>query len=387
LYCCAKHRPTNQVTKIVNALTAKLEISSPMASMYLLGNPDHYTSHTFIDFYWRSFVHEARSVFLTPLEEIGDFPEKVVLNKSQGKFVALSKVHDYIYRPSAFGIVNFYDWIWCANKKRKSSKGCKENSTEDDKMKDKNNTDSEDELNIIDNPFIGGGTNVETKSDWIASNQPYKDMDDELNIDDNDEYFEDKTQFNSFLLDHPQHHTYEVQCKSLSELVVSNLIGEILPHCDQGDQEYYCSTMLTLFKPWQTGYDLKGANKTWEHAFDNYIFLDGQMNLMKNFNLRYECLDAQDNYSAQMKDSEKKNNPFWESSDNNQLDQEYMGWKGDDEELNDDMYLNGSCRQNDAKEDEMRFVEQVVAGAGWLDSSPNGIEIVNTEGFVPITKK
>jgi hypothetical protein len=111
LYCCAKHRPTNQVTKIVNALTAKLEISSPMASMYLLGNPDHYTSHTFIDFYWRSFVHEARSVFLTPLEEIGDFPEKVVLNKSQGKFVALSKVHDYIYRPSAFGIVNFYDWI------------------------------------------------------------------------------------------------------------------------------------------------------------------------------------------------------------------------------------------------------------------------------------
>ena len=35
------------VTKMVNALTAKLEIGSPMASMYLLGNPDHYTSHTF----------------------------------------------------------------------------------------------------------------------------------------------------------------------------------------------------------------------------------------------------------------------------------------------------------------------------------------------------
>ena len=30
------------VTKMVNALTAKLEIGSPMASMYLLGNPDHY---------------------------------------------------------------------------------------------------------------------------------------------------------------------------------------------------------------------------------------------------------------------------------------------------------------------------------------------------------
>ena len=85
------------VTKIVNALTAKLEIGSPMASMYLLGNPDHYTSHTFINFYWKSFVREACNVFLTPLEEIEDFPEKIVLNKSKGKFVALSKVHDYIY--------------------------------------------------------------------------------------------------------------------------------------------------------------------------------------------------------------------------------------------------------------------------------------------------
>ena len=96
---------------MVNALTAKLEIGSPMASMYLLGNPDHYTSHTFINFYWRSFVCEAHSVFLTPLEDIEDFPEIVVLYKSKGKFVALSKVHDYIYRPSAFGAVNLYDWI------------------------------------------------------------------------------------------------------------------------------------------------------------------------------------------------------------------------------------------------------------------------------------
>ena len=57
------------VTKMVNALTAKLEIGSPMASMYLLGNPDHYTSHTFINFYWRCFVCEAHNVFLTPLED------------------------------------------------------------------------------------------------------------------------------------------------------------------------------------------------------------------------------------------------------------------------------------------------------------------------------
>ena len=47
------------ITQIINALTAKLEIGGPMASMYLLGNPDHYTSHKFVVVHWRSFVNQA----------------------------------------------------------------------------------------------------------------------------------------------------------------------------------------------------------------------------------------------------------------------------------------------------------------------------------------
>ena len=31
---------------------------------------------------------------------------------------------------------------------------------------------------------------------------------------------------------------------------IPNFIGATLPCCDQGDRNYYCSTMLTLFKPW-----------------------------------------------------------------------------------------------------------------------------------------
>ena len=255
-----------------------------------------------------------------------------------------------------------------ANKKRKTAKHRKENlnkeDAEDDMTEDENSSDSEDELNIKGNPFIGGGTNMDIESDWIASDGESENMDDELNMDENDEYYEDATNFHSFLPDHPQYLNYEVQCKPLSELVVPNFIGGTLPRSDQGDREYYCSTMLTLFKPWRTGHDLKHAEETWEYAFDDYNFTTKQKNLMNNFNLRYECLDARDDYSAQMKDSEKEDKQFWQSSDNNQLDQEYTGWKDEDEELNDDMYLNGSCRQNDAKEDEMRIVEQVVAGAG-----------------------
>ena len=35
------------LTKTVNALTSKMEIGGPMASLYLLGGPDHYASHKF----------------------------------------------------------------------------------------------------------------------------------------------------------------------------------------------------------------------------------------------------------------------------------------------------------------------------------------------------
>ena len=202
------------VTKMVNALTAKLEIGSPMASMYLLGNPDHYTSHKFVNFYWRSFVREASSVFSTPLEEIDNTIEKVVLNKSKGRFVALSNVHDYIYRPSTFSSVNLYDWIRCANKKHKPTKQRKEDIIEDDMAEhgddDGDNTDSEDELDIIGDNFIGGGNKndldaCESESDWVDSDQASENIDDELNIDENVQYKEDDTHFYSFLPKHPQY--------------------------------------------------------------------------------------------------------------------------------------------------------------------------------------
>ena len=53
-----KDKARSLITKIVNALTAKLEIGGPMASLYLLGNPDHYTNQKFVVFYWKSYVTE-----------------------------------------------------------------------------------------------------------------------------------------------------------------------------------------------------------------------------------------------------------------------------------------------------------------------------------------
>ena len=38
---------------------------------------------------------------------------------------------------------------------------------------------------------------------------------------------------------------------------VPNFVGGAMLRSDRGDIEYHCSTMLTLFKSWQTGKDLK----------------------------------------------------------------------------------------------------------------------------------
>jgi hypothetical protein len=60
--------------------------------------------------------------------------------------------------------------------------------------------------------------------------------------------------------------------------------------------------MLTLFKPWRRGRDLKKSVQTsWDETFNEYEFRNQEVQLMKNFNIRYECLDARDDYRAQLK--------------------------------------------------------------------------------------
>ncbi len=56
--------------------------------------------------------------------------------------------------------------------------------------------------------------------------------------------------------------------------------------------------MLTLFRPWRSGLDLKQQGESWEDTFQKHEFTDDQLRLMKNFNLKYECLDERDDYHA-----------------------------------------------------------------------------------------
>ena len=73
---------------------------------------------------------------------------------------------------------------------------------------------------------------------------------------------------------------------------IPNFVGNTLPRHDQGDCEYYCSTMLVLLKPWRSGLDLRSPSESWDEAFQSHNFSSRQLEVMKNMNIHYECLDG-----------------------------------------------------------------------------------------------
>jgi hypothetical protein len=228
-------------------------------------------------------------------------------------------------------------------------------------------SEEEDELNLhSDDEFIEE-TNVD--------NEYKTQIEEEHDISDSNKYF--------FLREHLLYKTHQVQFDDRRKNIVPNFVGGSLPRCDRGDREYYCATMLTLFKPWRSGKDLKNQNYSWDETFNLYEFNDQQKQYMKNFNIRYECNDARDDYSAQLKKGNSEGGlfPQWMNSDIiNSLDEDdhlegadFGDNKPDDE---DDYGVNkytilgrlGKLRQQEMEETRIGLTE-----AGWLDNSSNGL--------------
>ena len=69
--------------------------------------------------------------------------------------------------------------------------------------------------------------------------------------------------------EHPQFHSHHVHLLDEKDSYVPNFIGGSLPRKDAGSREEYCMTMLTLFKPWRTGKDLRpNLETTWSDVFN-----------------------------------------------------------------------------------------------------------------------
>ncbi|KAI0371861.1 hypothetical protein BV20DRAFT_1051451 [Pilatotrama ljubarskyi] len=94
----------------------------------------------------------------------------------------------------------------------------------------------------------------------------------------------------SHLRFHPYHSQYQsghVKLVDESEAYVPNSIGGSMPWWDTGNREQYCLTMLTLFKPWRSGRNLRPhADMLWDDVFRECQFTPRQQDIIKYFHIR-----------------------------------------------------------------------------------------------------
>jgi hypothetical protein len=137
-----------------------------------------------------------------------------------------------------------------------------------------------------------------------------------------------------FHKNHPLWKSHYVRCdRSHLETMVPNFTGGALPRMDQGDREYYCCTMLTLFKPWRDPLKLKSTSDSWHEAFTEYVFSNKALRLMRHFNIRYECNNARDDYSSLEKEKRRAMPLFGGRGPNDEEGVEYEGDMGEWGEL------------------------------------------------------
>lgn len=259
-------------------------------------------------------------------------------------------------------------------------------------------SESDDELNIKpaeENPCIRLEESEEDQNkvkgnlldDFIEDDigdQLYVNEEDEDELDIMDAAIETKPKKDyTFLPDHPQYSTHQAHMQKMDSLVVPNFLPNSLPRSDCGDREYYCCTMLTLFKPWRSGKDLKCESESWDKSFVAHEFTKRQIDIMKNFNVRYECLDARDDYSTQRdKDNNEQISYPWATSDNlSMLDDihdrehafEAVALDMDEHYEHYEDMLKIPGKYGHQRNATMASAERTMRMAGWMDECADGL--------------
>jgi len=118
---------------------------------------------------------------------------------------------------------------------------------------------------------------------------------------------------------------------------------------------------------------------------------------MEYFNIRYECLDARHDYSAQLRQENAFDDgifpQFMTSETISDLDDNNIN-NGDEFVLNDDSadcdpdnnthcpnYYSGLGKHGSLIKAQMQAIENVVRHAGWLNESPDGVISVNKKAL------
>ena len=131
---------------------------------------------------------------------------------------------------------------------------------------------------------------------------------------------------------------------------------------------------------------MKKKDQSFNEIFNSFIFTIQQTQYMKIFNLRYECNDARDDFSAQLKKGNSSGGVFnqWMSSEDiADLDGYEFHDGANFEQENDDEKYTTVGRLAQLKQNKMTATRMVLEDVGWTDQSPNGLEQINKTSVVP----
>jgi len=115
-----------------------------------------------------------------------------------------------------------------------------------------------------------------------------------------------------------------------------------------------------------------------------------QCEIIKYFNMRYECLDARDDYSARHHLLESKNViPQWTVDHANGEADDDQFYEG--KEFQVDSHLLDEEYEHIGKEGErvirqMMEMDEIIKNSGWLDKSHDGLPTVNLSVVEPETR-
>ncbi|KAI0743694.1 hypothetical protein C8Q80DRAFT_1106610 [Daedaleopsis nitida] len=176
----------------------------------------------------------------------------------------------------------------------------------------------------------------------------------------------------NFSARHPQARTHKVCLLEEKESYVPNFIGGAIPQKDTRSREEYCMTMLTLFKPWRSGKDLRPDEETsWSNIFKSHLFTKREQAVMKFFHIRYERNDARDDFSVQRKQAERGGTNTMYMSNDHMDEIDTQGIVFDPANREDDLVNAEDWDQDSTAEilrkSRMATAENVMKLSGWMD--------------------
>ena len=289
----AEEKSRRLVLRCYNTLASQQELSGMQVASYLMGWPDHYTTHEFANIHLISVEHYLQAALLserskeqqqptgnihhsfhcaeitllfsetsaTSDDEDGiriDTEEQFFLQPSESstKYVFVNSRIDYQYRSSALESISLYDYARFYRKKPITANDRKQ--VEAQTMAKQNEQEHPNR----------GRPPVEREC---------------------------------FRTGHPQASSH-MNMKRTSP-VVPVLLGPPIPRQDREEtQERFCRSILTLFVPWRSVFDICDLSQTWKQAFESRQakIMPESRKFIENIQLLHECKKDRDEHLQQV---------------------------------------------------------------------------------------